>query len=239
MNFRVKNVLISCGSGYFAKWNLPLGIIFFLAACSLTAPSFGQSSSLFGSPDPQRPMTLNQYSWTYQKPPEPHPFRLHDIVTVLVDEKSVFISEGQMDRKKKAHGDLVLKDWILFKGLSWIPDPQSKGDPHIRGEVDNKMRSQSNLETRDLIEFRIACEVVDIRPNSVLVLEGRRLITNNNEIWEYSLTGEIRPEDILPDNTVRSTNVSNLRLLKREEGHVRDGYRRGWMLRWLDKFQPF
>ncbi|MBN2580177.1 MAG: flagellar basal body L-ring protein FlgH [Pirellulales bacterium] len=184
-------------------------------------------------------MTLENYSWTYLKPVEPQPIRLHSLVTVMVNEMSVFISEGQMDRKKKAHGDLKLPDWILLKGFSVIPDPQSKGEPHVRGEVDNKMRSQANLETRDELKFKMACEVVDIRPNGVMVLEGRRTIMNNDEVWEYTLTGEIESRDILPDNTVRSENISNLRLFKREKGHVRDGYRRGWMLQWLDRYQPF
>ena len=134
---------------------------------------------------------------------------------------------------------LKLPDWILLKGFAAIPDPQSLGDPKIRGEVDNKMRSEAGLETRDSMKFRIACRVVDIRPNGNLVLEGRRTIHNNLEVWEQSLTGEIRPQDVLPNNTVLSENVAELRVDKREAGHVRDGYRRGWMLRWLDKWQPF
>jgi flagellar L-ring protein FlgH len=158
---------------------------------------------------------------------------------VQVSEKSIVISEGQMDRKKKAYGDLNLKNWILFKGLSAVPDPQSLGAPHIRGEVDNKMRSQANLETRDSMNLQLACNVVDIRPNGNLILEGRKTIKNNEDSWEYSLNGEIRAEDVLPNNTVLSTNISNLRILKRESGHVRDGYRRGWALEWLDKYQPF
>ena len=71
------------------------------------------------------------------------------------------------------------------------------------------------------------------------VIEGRTTIKNNEDTWEYSLGGEIRAEDVLPNNTVLSQNVSNMRLVKREEGHVRDGYRRGWFLQWLDKYQPF
>ena len=129
-------------------------------------------------------------------------------------------------------------DLDLFEAPS-THDPQSRGDPHIRGEVDNKYRSESELETRDSMKFRIACRVVDVRPNGNLVLEGRRSIRNNNEMWDYFLLGEIRPGDVLPNNTVLSENVAELSIHKREAGHVRDGYRRGWLLRALDKYQPF
>ena len=52
-------------------------------------------------------------------------------------------------------------------------------------------------------------------------------------------SGEIRPGDVLPTNTVLSENVAELSIHKREAGHVRDGYRRGWFTRWLDMLQPF
>jgi flagellar L-ring protein FlgH len=238
--FRTLNFVHAAGTedGPVRFFHLHFALISLLVTC-FAAPAFGQSSSLFGSAENRRPMTLDQYSWTYVKPVEPQPVRLHSLVTVLVNEMSVVISEGQMDRKKKAHGALRLSDWILFKGFSIIPDPQSQGEPNIRGEVDNKMRSQANLETRDKMTFKMACEVADIRPNGVMVLEGHRTIANNDEFWEYTLTGEIETRDILPDNTVRSENIAKLDIKKRERGHVRDGYRRGWMLQWLDKVQPF
>jgi flagellar L-ring protein precursor FlgH len=219
--------------------NLHFALIFILVSFYIPAALNAQNSSLFGRPDPNRGLILTDYSWTYQKPNEPHPIRLHDLVTVQVDEKSVVTSQGQMDRKKKAYGDLKLPNWILLKGLAAVPDPQTAGVPHVRGEIDNKMQSQANLQTKDWMKFLIACEVVDIRPNGNLVIEGRRTIKNNEDTWEYSLSGEIRAEDVLPNNTVLSQNVSNMRLAKREEGHVRDGYRRGWALEWLDKYQPF
>ena len=198
-----------------------------------------QNSSLFQGGDRQRPLTLREHSWTYQAPPEMKTIQLNDLVTIIVSEQSVVTSEGEVDRKKKAHGDLILKDWILLKGLFAYPDPQALGDPHIRGEVDNKMRSQGTIETRDSMKFRITVRIADIRPNGNLILEGHREIRNNSEVWDYSLTGEIRPEDVLPNNTVLSETVADLAIHKRETGHVRDAYRRGWLLRWLDKYQPF
>jgi flagellar L-ring protein FlgH len=198
-----------------------------------------QNSSLYGSPQQRPPLTLNDCSWTLQAPEEPHTVKLHDLITIMVDEKSVMISDGQMDRKKKAYGDLILKDWIKLRGLSVLPAPMKNGDPHIRGELDNKMQSQGNLETRDSLKFKIACNVVDIRPNGNVVIEGKRTIMNNEDVWDYSLTGEIRPDAIMPNNTVLSENVADMKIVKREQGHVRDSYRRGWMLQWLDKVQPF
>ena len=35
-----------------------------------------------------------------------------------------------------------------------------------------KMRSEASLETRDSMKFKIACHVVDKRPNGNLIIEG-------------------------------------------------------------------
>ena len=218
------------------RWTLLAGL---LMVSAVAADARAQSSSLYGSTDRRHPLTLADHSWTYQPMPHAREIKLYDVVTVIVSEKSQVISEGEMDRRKKADGMMVLKDWIVLDGLAIRPDPQSAGDPKISGEMSNKYRAESGMETRDAMRLTIACQVVDIRPNGHLILEGRRAIRNNNEVWEQSLTGIIRPEDVLENNTVLSENVAELRIHKRESGHVRDGYRRGWLLKWLDTYQPF
>jgi len=207
--------------------------------CLTAVTTFAQDSSLFRDARGSG-LTLERASWMYQAPPEPRPVRLHDIITVLVDEKSVVISEGEIDNRKKASLDAVLNDWILLKNMAMIPDPQSAGEPQIKGKIDKKYRSEEGLETRDSMIFRVAVTVVDIRPNGNLVVEGTRSIQNNEEVWEYSLSGEVRPEDLNKQtNSVRSENVAALRIIKREAGHVRDGYRRGWLQKVMDGYQLF
>ena len=110
--------------------------------------------------------------------------------------------------------------------------------PRVAGQYNSRFRSQADLETLDAMTFTIAAKVVDIRPNGNLVIEARRTIENNAEIWEQSLTGTIRREDVSPDNKVLSEDVAELRIKKRESGQVRDGYRRGWLTRLFDKLQP-
>lgn len=207
---------------------------------ALGTPVWGQSGSLLrSSGSGNSPLTIDRASWTYQPPPEPRTLREHDLITVLVDEKTQVLAEGEMDRRKQTHAKFTLKDWVLLRAWNLIPDPQSAGDPTIYGDMENKYRAQSDLESREAMKLRVACEVVDVRPNGNLVIEGRRIIQVNDDTWEISLIGTIDPEAILPDNTILSENVANLRLIKREAGHVRDGYRRGWMTRWIDKYQPF
>jgi flagellar L-ring protein precursor FlgH len=187
----------------------------------------------------RRGLSLAQASWTYEAAPEPKQFKLNDQLTVLVNEKSVVTSEGQMDRRKKADGHMTLADWILLNNWSIKRAPQLSGDPKVAGEVENKYRAQADLETREAMNFKIAVRIVDIRPNGTLVVEGTKQVRNNIESWECCLAGVIRPEDVLPNNTVQSENVAEMRIFKRESGHVRDAYRRGWLLEFLDKYQPF
>jgi flagellar L-ring protein precursor FlgH len=217
-----------------------IGVGALVAVLAVAADARAQSASLYGNPAQRRqPLTLANTSWTYQAVEPPHEIKLNDLVTVIVNYEAQVFSEGSMDRRKKADFKAVLKDWVILKNWAVFPDPQSKGDPTLSGSFDNKLRSQAELESRDGMRFKISCSVVDIRPNGLLVLEGRRSIRNNDEMWELSLIGSVRPEDVLPNNTVLSEKVASLRIHKREAGHVRDGYRRGWMLRWLDTYQPF
>jgi flagellar L-ring protein precursor FlgH len=213
----------------------------FILALSVVSIASAQTGSLYGNPERRRPLTLAQADWTYISTPERRELKLHDLVTVLVDEKSQVISEGEMDRKKQTSLEAALKDWVIFSpfSLGIKPDPQSNGEPKIDGHWNNKFKSQADFETRDAMKFNMTARIVDIRPNGTLVIEGRRTIKNNYDTWEFSLTGVIRAEDVQPNNTVMSEKVAEMTIFKREAGHVRDGYRRGWLMQWLDQYQPF
>jgi flagellar L-ring protein precursor FlgH len=209
------------------------------AFCAAIPAARGQSSSLYGDPQMRKGLTMNETSWIYESPADPKQFKLNDQITIVVSESSAVTSQGSMDRRKDASLDAILSKWILLNKFAVSPDPQTAGSPEIAAELQNKMQSQADLQTKDTMLFKIACRVADKRPNGLLVIEGHRTIRNNNETWEQCLSGVIRPQDVQPNNQVLSENVAELIISKREEGHVRDGYRRGWLLKVFDKYQPF
>jgi flagellar L-ring protein precursor FlgH len=200
-----------------------------------------QNSSLFHqdvAPSGQ-PLTLVNSSFLYQPPEPPRVIKINDLITVIVDEKSQVSEQATIARRKQYSLNATLADWISLHGLNVSKAPQAAGSPEINGTLQGTGNAAANLQTTDGVKLRISARVVDIRPNGHLVLEAHQEMRNNDEIWERSLSGIIRPEDVLPNNTVLSEDVSELRIAKTERGQVRDGYRRGWLYLFLDKYGAF
>ena len=224
-------------------------VMLHLVALSVALPvavatsAHAQNSSLFARDLPLKDgqtMSLVNTSWTYRQLPPPQEIKVHDIISIRVDEKSQTIAEGEVERRKNALYDAVLRDWLVLSGLMTVkPDPQPDGDQRVQGKLNQLFRSEAELQTREALKFHIAAHIVDIRPNGNLVFEAHRVIRVNDETWEYSLTGICRKEAIAPGFFVLSRDIAELNIHKRERGHVRDGYRRGWFQRWFDRLQPF
>jgi flagellar L-ring protein precursor FlgH len=215
-----------------------------IAALGLFATTLpAQESSLFRTPSPgysDSGVPLAAASMIYHQLPPPRRIGKHDLITIRVDKKAVMSAEGEMQRRKNGLYDAVLADWVVLKSLLELkPSPQSDGDPRVNGQLNQLYRAEGEMETREALAFDITAEVVDLRPNGLLVLEAHDTFRNNNEVWEYSLSGVCRAEDIDPGNVILSKHISQLNVWKRERGHVRDSYRRGWFVRWLDVFNPF
>jgi flagellar L-ring protein precursor FlgH len=225
--------------------------LFALITALAASSAFAQESSLFRQPFSGDyggefgsgfggEVRLPEASMIYHQLPPPRKIGEHDLITVRVDKKAVMAAEGEVQTRKTGLYDALLADWIALKGLLEVkPAPQSDGDPRVRGQLNEQYRAQTDLETRESLAFDITAEVVDIRPNGLLVLEAHDTFRNNEEVWEYSLSGVCRPEDIDPGNVILSKYISQLHVWKRERGQVRDSYRRGWLTRWFQTFNPF
>jgi len=218
----------------------------------MVATGYAQDSSLYareaarpikpqdGPAEADPHLKLADTSWIYTPTPPPREVQKHDIVSVRVDVMSRMQSDGELRRRKNGLYDARLNDWIIFDGLRWIkPSPQSDGDPRVRGELRSQYRSLGELETSESLALNIAAEVVDIRPNGNLVLEGRATTRINDEVWTVAMSGMCRPESIGPNNVVLSRDVINLDVRKMETGSVAAGYQRGWFQKLFDIFQPF
>jgi flagellar L-ring protein precursor FlgH len=198
-----------------------------------------ETGSIVASNAPTSPQ-FTAASWTHQPPLQQRTFHVHDIISIRVDETARMSAEGRASQRKNALYDGVLKDWLEFDGWDSLkPAKQANGDPAIKGQLNTTYRANSDVITRESLTFNIAAEIADIRPNGNVVLEAHKTITNNDNRWEVSLSGICQSDDIGPDNVVLSRNLLDLKIDKRENGQARDGYRRGWFVEFISRFQPF
>lgn len=215
-----------------------------LAICLGAATvSNAQDGSLFLQPvQTPRGLTLENSSFMYtQLPPESMPRQLQkqDLITIMVDFRSRFLSEGNGQARKTQNLTAVLADWVRLENGSLKPALQRDGSPAVAGTLNSQNRSQSDLELLDSMSFRIGARIVDIQPNGNLVIEAHQTLRNNEEEWRISLSGVVRRESIQADRSVSSDAIYDLKIDKEEVGQVRDGYARGWLGRWYDRYKPF
>jgi flagellar L-ring protein precursor FlgH len=202
-----------------------------------------QDGSLLSAQRGQQPAaSMAAGSFMYRElPPESRmrELELHDIITVRVDYRTLMRSEGDSESRVTKSLTSVLSSWIRFDGKSVKAAPQNDGDPRVAGTYNSQSRAESDVELRDTLTFDIACEILEIRPNGNLYLEGNQVVQNNEEEWRIFFSGEVRREAIQPDRTVSSRSIAHMRVTKGEQGQVRDGYSRGWFSKWYDRYKPF
>ena len=201
------------------------------------------------APDMLDPPPHPPYGPAYQPPPSswyeypvplPKEVRVRDIITIRVDVAQRSKSDGEVSRRKQGRWDAVLNDWIFLNGLRSVkPAPQTDGDQRVQYNVNQQNRATGDLETTQSLKFEVPATVQAVLPNGNLVLEAHRDIQENEEVWRVSLSGICRREDIQPGNTLLSKDIADLSIDKRERGIIQDGYRRGFITRFLDTVSPF
>jgi len=186
-----------------------------------------------------QPRTIRDYSWTYIDPaPEPRKLKVHDIVVIIVDEKSEVTENALYNRQKTGQLKLELKDFVRIDDDGNAANAAANS-PTVDTNLQQNLQSRGIMLNREGMKFRIAATVSDILPNGNVVLESRKSVRSNWNVWTYSLTGIARPEDVLANNTILSENIYNLDIDKTEKGKIRDASRRGWLATTYDFLSPF
>lgn len=174
--------------------------------------------------------------------PEPRPFQVHDLISIVVTEESVHQTNARSNRRKTNENQLSFNDTIvLLSGFRIRADQAIRNEtPGVDVESENTINNQIQFVRTDLLTFSVQAEVVEVRPNGNLVIEAHQIVEVDNEVKRYELSGIVSPADIDPlTRTVSSAVVAKKRVLVHFLGPTRDAYRRGWFQRVIDMFSFF
>jgi flagellar L-ring protein precursor FlgH len=225
-----------------------------LAACVLavvsTLASAARAQSLFLLDPPPPPVgdeivdpaaELYPYSLVAVQPPKPKSFKVHDLITIIVDQSSKQAAEQSLKSDKKYDLDAKLGPLLDFVQLleARLQAGDSANIPLAKASYGNKFDGKGTFERTDKFTAKITAEIIDVKPNGTLVVEARQHIAKGDEVQSLVLSGKCRLEDVTTSNTILSYQLADLMLVTTHEGQVKDAGTKGLIPRVLETLFAF
>ncbi len=214
-----------------------------LGVLLLGSSGAGQSSSLYSRHAPRletpnrrpakSPLTpaVSENSFVAVGLPSPRKFALHDLVTIIVRESVSNNTRSSLTTEKdfQQEGKINAIPKFRIQDLVDLQIRQATLDekPEINLEFNNEFEGNGTHQQRSTFTARITARIIDIKPNVTLVLEARKSIKTDNDQFSMVLTGTCRREDITASNTVLSTELYDLFIVKQHEGELHKATKKG------------
>jgi len=157
-----------------------------------------------------------------------------DILTIRIAEASTVDNKAKRDLQKETarsgtfDGELGI-DHILPSIPGFTMEASANNE--LKGKADYK-------DERSFVD-RVSVVVVDVLPNGNLVVLGTRDRNIAGDIQTIEVSGLVRPSDIAFDNTVKSEQVANFRIVTKNSGISAPYTRPGWVGRIFDVLWPW
>jgi flagellar L-ring protein FlgH len=173
-------------------------------------------------------------------------YRVGDLITIVLQEDMSSIKNVSNNLNRKSTNSLLsgLQRAALAGGSAfgwpWMIASDLNNTPG-EAETEQELKNESSGSTghANTLFGQISASVVRVLSNKNLVVRGEKLITLNQGDEYIQISGIIRPEDVLPDNTVLSFRVANAQITYSGSGEVHDATRAGWGTSLLYKIWPF
>lgn len=161
-----------------------------------------------------------------------------DILTIVVQENTSSTKENNTKTGKSTSLDAAVNTFLYSPAASGFMTSGGQM-PAIKMGSKNAFDGGGQIQNSEKIATRIAVRVIDVLPNSSLVIEGRRQTKISGETTDAILRGVVRTEDIAANNTVFSYNIADASIQYLSKGVVTDSQRKGWFSKIWDKVTPF
>lgn len=169
-------------------------------------------------------------------------YRVGDLITIVLQEEMNSIKGVSNNLNRKSTNSLLSGlQRAALAGASAFSWPWMIASDQLDPETEQELKNESSGSTGHANKLfgQISASVVRVLLNKNLVVRGEKLITLNQGDEYIQISGIIRPEDVLPDNTVLSFRVANAQITYSGSGEVHDATRAGWGTSLLYKIWPF
>ncbi len=174
--------------------------------------------------------------------------RLNDLVTIRVVENITGSGGAKTTTGRNSSADYGITDLFGMNldfnlhnvfGLKDFYKGANVFSPTVKGGSQSDFEGKGDTSRQGKLIGTITAKVVEVMPNGNLVIESRKDITINNEKQILVLRGMVRPDDIMPDNSILSSYVADADIYFVGDGMIQDKQKEGWLVKILDNVWPF
>ncbi len=152
--------------------------------------------------------------------------KIGDVLTVLIVESATAQNAVTTDTKKSSEFSSDIGPG--FGSLDFIPLFGASGS------TDNKSANAGATSRSGQLKAQMTVQVVGVRENGDLLIEGTRVIGINSDKEMLTLTGIVRAEDVASDNTIYSYQIADAQIEYRGKGAATNGGKPGWIMRFIN-----
>lgn len=165
--------------------------------------------------------------------------RVGDLITVFIAE-NVSSSLGADTRTERRSENSYGIDSALGLDVQLLKaNPNMGGAISLGGASESRMDGRAQTTRQGSLLATMTCHVIEVLPNGNLRIRGTKQVRVNRETQYLTLTGIVRPRDILLNNTVQSNLLAEARIEYTGAGTLADKQGPGWATRAADVIWPF
>ncbi len=194
------------------------------------------------SPDATQPVIeLADSSMFFISAPETRTIKVHDIITIIIDENSSQTSSQKLETEKESSSDASINAVLSLAQLleTRLEESGLTNTDLIDFTASREFTGEGDYERKDKFSARISATVLDVKPNGTLVLQATKRIAKDTEVSTLVLSGLARDEDVSAQNTILSSQLANLNILLENEGDLKKAAEKGIITRVLDTVFAF
>ena len=166
-----------------------------------------------------------------------------DVITIIIQENLKGAKDVKTQTDRTSEYNLGLTGIMGLEFEKQTSPRYGNGNVQAKnawgGSGTNKFSGSGKTSRDTSLSGSISARVVQVLPGGNIVIQGTRELNLNNETQYIFITGIVRPIDIQPDNTIKSTQIADARISYTGGGELSAMQSPGWVGQLLNAFNPF
>ena len=136
-------------------------------------------------------------------------YKVGDVLTILIKETSAAAQEGHTAASKESEVKGSFMDMFQQVANAVAGSELTQRNREFKIGGGDKFQGDGETSRKSDIRATLTALVSEIQPNGNLTVYGQHRVKVNEEVETIQVRGDVRPQDITPQNTIYSYQIAN------------------------------